>query len=239
SIYCGTTLLKEFTATKEGKHTFKVNDDYTVSVIEPDDPVEEKTLYYYNSLGWSEVYCHAWIDGGEDITTWPGVKLTEVEGKENWYTVTLSNTSLTGLRVIFNNNAGVQSGTISDFSNIYFFGQSTTSYASYEEAESAASVVVVYDWYLRGSMNSWIGSEAYGLTKSGNEYVITITLNAGDTLKFADDANAWNNNYGYYNVENKDCIEQDSDNIKIKTTGEYTFYIKPSSNSIWIKAPAA
>ncbi len=40
-IYCGTTLLKEFTATKEGKHTFKVKDDYTVSVIEPDDPVVE------------------------------------------------------------------------------------------------------------------------------------------------------------------------------------------------------
>ena len=31
----------------------------------------------------------------------------------------------------------------------------------------------------------------------------------------------------------------DGENIKIITTGEYTFYVKPNSKSIWITAPSA
>ena len=54
------------TTTASGAYTLTAN--YT----------EEQCVYFINTGKWSNVYIHAWKDGGEG-TTWPGTKLTKTE----------------------------------------------------------------------------------------------------------------------------------------------------------------
>ena len=107
----------------------------------------------------------------------------------------------------------------------------------FRSAEEAATnnPVVVYEWYVRGTMNGWTGNDQTGLTKSGDEYIITLELAAGAELKFTPSATDWTTTLGYGNVE-ADCksLVSGSDNIVITTAGTYTFYIKPETNSIRI-----
>ena len=80
---------------------------------EPLGATEEKTIYFSNNKGWSEVYAYAWTDGGATylLGGWPGSAMTYVETNdygEKIYSVTLpaSETGIEG--VIFHNNAGAQ-----------------------------------------------------------------------------------------------------------------------------------
>ena len=84
-------------------------------------------------------------------------------------------------------------------------------------------------------MNNWSGNEETGLTKSGEEYTITLTLAAGAELKFTPSASSWDVSMGINEVE-ADCkhLVSGSDNIVIKEAGTYTFYVKPATNTIWI-----
>jgi hypothetical protein len=96
----------------------------------------------------------------------------------------------------------------------------------------------VYDYYVRGSMNGWTGSEPYGLEKKGEEYVITLELEAGAQFKIVADATAWNKgDWGYSNVESG-CKSLVSDggggNIKVNSAGTYTIYFKTNTHSMWI-----
>lgn len=202
------------------------------------DPEEGFVVYYYNSNSWTSVYAYTWETGKDGAVAWPGTAMTAVDGKTNWYSFTIDAESLTGYNIIFNDGSGIQTADIAlDASNLFFFGTKSTAYSSFEEVEriAAETPVIVYDWYVRGTMNNWTGNEETGLTKNGEEYVITLTLEAGAELKFTPSASNWDVSLGISNVE-ADCknLVSGSDNIVINEAGTYTFYVKPATNTIWI-----
>lgn len=47
-----------------------------------------RTVYFYNDKGWVGVRAYAWSGGSE--MAWPGLTMTEVEGKNGWYSVEIS-----------------------------------------------------------------------------------------------------------------------------------------------------
>lgn len=195
-------------------------------------------VYYYNTNSWTSVYAYSWETGKDGAVTWPGTKMTAVDGKTGWYSFVVEAESLTGCNIIFNDGSGTQTSDIAlDASKLYFYGTKSTAYSSFEEVEriAAENPVIVYDWYVRGTMNNWSGNEETGLTKSGEEYTITLTLAAGAELKFTPSASSWDVSMGINEVE-ADCkhLVSGSDNIVIKEAGTYTFYVKPATNTIWI-----
>ena len=62
---------------------------------------KDLTVYYYNTLGWETVNAYVWDSLGAELNGgWPGSAMVADTG--DWYTVTLSATSLEGLNIIFN-----------------------------------------------------------------------------------------------------------------------------------------
>ena len=232
-----TTELLSYTATKVGEHTVVVDKHNVVTVSDPDVVKETITFHYYNNLNWTSVNLHAWTEAGDNFTggSWPGAALTE-EG-EGWWTITIEAESFEGLMIIFNGSGG-QTTEITYVDGLdYYYGKSSIGYSTSQEAKAASEVAVIYDYYMRGTMNNWTGTEEYGLTKSGTEYVITVTLSANAEFKIVADATSWNKgDWGYNNVEDgcKSLVSNNGGNIKVNSAGTYTIYFKPNQHSMWI-----
>ncbi|MDE6255078.1 MAG: starch-binding protein [Muribaculaceae bacterium] len=76
-------------------------------IIEP--VPDEITIYYSNPAGWGTVYIYAW-DGNVENHSWPGVPMTH-DGPNGTWSIKLDRTKYKN--IIFNNNAGQQTGNIS------------------------------------------------------------------------------------------------------------------------------
>ena len=59
------------------------------------------TVYVRANNGWTNLHCYMWTDGSSGNATWPGVKMTQVEGDVYSYTLTGDHK-----KIIFNNGSG-------------------------------------------------------------------------------------------------------------------------------------
>lgn len=46
-------------------------------------PAGKRYVYFTNSVNWSNLHCHFWVDKGEDKTSWPGTKMVWIENNEH------------------------------------------------------------------------------------------------------------------------------------------------------------
>lgn len=80
----------------------------------------EPCVYFINTGNWSNVYIHAWKDGGEN-TTWPGTKLSKVDtinGYDVYKYVRPSGTSYN--EVLFHNNDGTKTADLEWVNGKYY-----------------------------------------------------------------------------------------------------------------------
>lgn len=62
-------------------------DGFDTTSRPPEGETTEKTkIYFYNDKGWTDVYAYAWGSGNN---SWPGEKMTKVEGHDGWYVIEL------------------------------------------------------------------------------------------------------------------------------------------------------
>lgn len=100
------------TAKQDGKYTFYVktykNGDRSVWVSAPKHVSTEVTttptkVYFHNTVGFSAVYLYCWVENGPTNKAWPGVRMEQVEGDEEWYVLEIG---AGYAMIIFNNGSG-------------------------------------------------------------------------------------------------------------------------------------
>ncbi len=97
-------------------------------------------------------------------------------------------------------------------------------------------------WTLKGSFDSWSDGEALQYQAdlyNPEQYAITKNLSYGDQIKF----NCESTYLGYDQLENTEWFFRWNDgegdnNIIVKLSGEYTFYLKPKSNAVYAAVPS-
>lgn len=172
------------------------------------------TFYYYNSLEWDNVYCHAWSDNStvEPSAGWPGTLMTDA-GREKWLKVTY--TYYDSINILFNNGEGTQTADIKGLtSDKYFYGKEIDGYDSFDDVEhaSAAKFEVgsnIYfapnnNWrsdnarfaaYFYGASNTWINlvdtdsNGVYETTVPEGEWTHVIFCRMNPSFE----ENRWNN----------------------------------------------
>ena len=70
---------------------------------DPVDPTETSTVYYENTNNWNDVYAYYWSDKNTQMTTWPGVPMTNVQ--DNAYSVDIPSDAK---YIIFSNKGSSQ-----------------------------------------------------------------------------------------------------------------------------------
>lgn len=71
----------------------------TATAGSPGTQYTTQTVYFLKPDNWNDVYCHAWKNGGAELTSWPGDKLREVAAGVYSYTFSTDYN-----RVVFNDN---------------------------------------------------------------------------------------------------------------------------------------
>lgn len=174
---------------------------------DPTPTLEKAKLFYYNYNEWDNVYCYSWSGDSKFAGEWPGLKMTSVEGKDNWFEVSFDATKT--FNVIFNNGSGSQTGDIENVTtDSYFYGDETRAFSSFEEVEKALpddpivtpdpepekqestvyyynsnewSVVNCYAWDDNGNLSSsWPGSAMEKVEGRDNWY--SFTFNSYETF---------------------------------------------------------
>lgn len=88
---------------------------YSSEPEKPEDPADD-CIYYQNTNNWNTVYAYYWSSSNTQMTTWPGVKMTNV-GSGVWKTDVPEDAEY----IIFTNGSGQQTGdlTINGTGKIY------------------------------------------------------------------------------------------------------------------------
>ena len=102
-----------------------------------DDVLEDITVYFTDTLGWSAVNCYYWL--GSTNNTWPGEQMEFVRNNsqgQSIYKITLP----AGASAVFNNGSGTQSVDITGLAHGYGYYLTTLSggkylYETYEYGE--------------------------------------------------------------------------------------------------------
>ena len=102
-----------------------------------DDVLEDITIYFTDTLGWTTVNCYYWL--GSSNNTWPGQQMTFVRNNSNnqpIYKITLP----AGASVVFNNGSGAQSTDVTGVTHNIGYYLTTQSggkylYETYEYGE--------------------------------------------------------------------------------------------------------
>lgn len=102
-----------------------------------DDVLEDITIYFTDTLGWSKVNCYYWL--GSSNNTWPGEQMEYVRDNSQGqpiYTITLP----AGASAVFNNGSGTQSVDVTGLAHGYGYYLTSTSggkylYESYKYGE--------------------------------------------------------------------------------------------------------
>ncbi|MBE5861111.1 MAG: starch-binding protein [Butyrivibrio sp.] len=176
-----------------------------------DDALGVKTVsaYFYNTFLWENICAHAWITGGDSLTTWPGNKVYDEGG--NWYRADFKvPKDLEGTyNVIFNQNGSPQTQNIEGIApgseKIYFMPSAeqdggnikVDTFSSKEDAETVFGAsqnsttvyfynkdnwekVYAYTWEAC-SFGEWPGKPAEA--DGDGWYKITVPAGAGANLK--------------------------------------------------------
>ena len=102
-----------------------------------DDVLEDITIYFTDTLGWSTVNCYYWL--GSSNNTWPGEQMTYVRNNslgQPIYTITVP----AGASAVFNNGSGTQSVDVTGLAHGYGYYLTSLSggkylYESYQYGE--------------------------------------------------------------------------------------------------------
>ncbi len=223
-----TTGTYTITVTAEGGFKI-VGEGQEDTPVDPVDPVEptDITIYYYTTE-WTSVYLYTFANHTTVGAEWPGVAMTAVEGKDGWYSLTVT-VSPTGLYVIFNNNAGSQTADLAHNGLNFWVGG--TGYETLEEAEASLSdpSVSSTQWYVKGTMNNWSDNADYLLAydADGNAS-LTLTLAVGDIFKVAN--SDWSLQYNITNINDTVNFKEaaENQNIEVVVGGEYKITVNTS-----------
>ncbi|MEE1196490.1 MAG: type I pullulanase [Lachnospiraceae bacterium] len=138
------------------------------------------SVYFNNTQSkWSSVYGYAWKNSGTTLLgSWPGTKLSELNGQAGYYKLTCEYTPQSGstFNYIFNNNSGSQTGNLTISNDVLTADggpqvdgrQVTFTY----ESTSASKVM------LAGSMNEW-STTATKMEEENNVFTYTTELTPG------------------------------------------------------------
>ncbi|MDD3712845.1 MAG: starch-binding protein, partial [Candidatus Izemoplasmatales bacterium] len=168
-------------------------------------------VYFYNVLGWTEVYGYSFAGETRHLGDWPGTLATQESSSLWWYVDVMVDTDVDSFKIIFTNNNQVQSGevTIDDDVYVYLSLPTEMKFSSKAEVESLISssdttTIWYYNslawdsvWFYAWGNNSnyfgaWPGVEA--VKDSENDWwSITIPFDTGlipISFKFHDNTGA-------------------------------------------------
>ncbi|MBE6824634.1 MAG: starch-binding protein [Ruminococcaceae bacterium] len=93
-----------------------------------DDVLEDITIYFTDTLGWSDVNCYYWL--GSRNNTWPGEQMTFVRNNSQGQPI-YKLTVPAGSSVVFNNGSGTQSVDVTGLTDGYGYYLTTLSSGKY------------------------------------------------------------------------------------------------------------
>ena len=190
------------------------------------------TVYYRNTEGWEAPHAHAWNTAG-NVTTWPGVAMTKVDGTDDWYSATFVTASLEGLGYLFCD--GVAEGgeqtddVIYNENKLYYAGGN--SFATKAEAEANQGVQYA-DLYLKGSFDSWGAGYRFVLNSDGSA---TLTVELAKDVEFKIASSDWTTTVIVYDNGNAFGTNSNFDwgndyCIKVVNAATYTFTVDAEGN---------
>ena len=196
---------------------------------------QDFTVTFATNKGWENVYAFVWANNNganfdDRITTLEDGKISRPKGNGTKITATLKDGVYT-----YSFKAEAAPAMIR-FSN----GKSGAAKEQTDNLEFENGKLYVFnnpEYYLVGTMNDWAIAEPYKLEanpEAAGEYMITLTLAAGDEFKVKSDADVW-------------YPGDDTPNYKVADAGSYTVYFRPDGtggddwfyNVIYVKANAA
>lgn len=231
----GTTTI---TATAPETETYLAGTaSYTLTVKEP-------TYYIYvkNDMGWESVYLHSWEEGevDVDITTWPGIKLTEENkiGEYEYTRYTLpSKYNNTEIGLLFNNGYGKQLAdyTITINENIYLrLTPAGPVKIDPNDVTTFGYKIYIYDQNDIGGakMHRW-GSKASDTQWDGKELTESVDYNYKKLYYFTIDKQEYTNGFNFLLTVNQDDGKT-GDKTWSKSNGDLYFgYYNNSSKGFW------
>lgn len=128
---------------------------------EPDDPSETSTVYYENTNNWSDVYIYYWSDENTQMTTWPGVQMTNTGN--NVYKAEIPTDAQ---YAIFSNKGNSQTSdlTLDGYGKIYDNGNWSSYSSEPEKPEDPADDCIYYQ-----NTNNWNTVYAYYWSSSNTQ----------------------------------------------------------------------
>ena len=226
--------------------------------VEADAGVAAVTLYCKVDKSWwkadgAAVGAYYW--GGAESASWPGVRMTAVEGDEDVWKIDVPADS-TGLIFVRVNASGAIADwgaktadltlptdgknlyTITSDSPVWGDPGVTGEWSVYEEPVDPGDKLPD-GYYLVGSMNEWKANENYADDKdpeSANYASFhNVTLAKGDEFKIAySTSEVLSDWHGYYDLENgeggadmtgKITVTEEGDNFLVEEAGTYSIYL--------------
>ncbi|MBE6143484.1 MAG: starch-binding protein, partial [Erysipelotrichaceae bacterium] len=203
------------------------------------------TLYYLNTLEWNNVHIWAWTENGANHTgeSWPGELMHSYSGEgttnENWYYYSFEVETTEGLKFIFNGGGDDKTSNL-DFSEgkYYYYGNGLNACASFAEAEEK-SVVVVPQWFIKGTMNDWSAVTAYELALQEGTSIYqlnNVKLTLGSSFKIGNaEETAW---IGYEKLDenSKQYVSQgDGGNINLIVNARFNVKFDTATSTITLE----
>lgn len=199
-----------------GTYTYNGSSDTTITITtEPTTPASDIVVYFANPVnnGWATVYNYIWKENTDEKYTagWPGNKLTDILQSDysynsnayNVYKVTIPKAYNS---IIFNNNAGQQTGDLKISNktlvngNLYIYNANATDKVTvvkdYQPPVANHSVKLAADSSVNATVtvnNSELPVEVaenatYSLTVTPNENYYIKKITVGGKVKFAQTA---------------------------------------------------
>ena len=196
-------------------------------------PVVEETVYFVNNKNWTKVQAYAWNDAANN--TWPGKAMTATGEKVAGFDV-YSYTAPQGyVNLIFNNKTGetgVQSADFKWTNGKYYYMDADANYAggTKDEVESALAALVIYDYYIAGSMNGWATNKAdYGMALVDGVYKKELAFTKDAEFKVTNGSD-W---YGFEKVDaNYQGVSDKDGNIKVDAAATFTVVYNKTTKKI-------
>ena len=212
------------------------------------DPDPEPTTYtiYFDNNGtnWENVNAYYWTV--DPIVAWPGVAMTKVEGHDDFYSYT---TTQSYVNIIFNNGLGTQTADLevpTDGKNCYSYAtktwsvykapvvpdpEPTTYTVYYDNTNTKWETVNAYCWNSAGN-NSWPGEAMTPIVGHEGFFSYTTTT-AYDNIIF-------NNGNGVQTIDL--VFPKDNNNTFTiigeedgKKTGTWSAYVAPDPNKLVVR----
>ena len=159
--------------------------------------------------------------------------MQKVDGKTGWYSIELEIEDLTGYNIIFNNGSAQTPDIAIDPAKLYFYNNSSSGSASFEEAEENAATVVTI-WGVVGSGITGAGnwSNDIVMTENNGVYEATIVIASSAEFKIRKDY-GWDESYG--GSYSNGTVTPGTGNIAL-SAGTYLITFNPTTHQITITA---